>query len=86
MTRAVIELAGDISPVMSRMSKLIEGCAYNPETRIMAFRFKDIGVIVERNKIFINNAEDEAIVQTVIDWLKSILVTVKETVVKREVN
>jgi len=52
----------------------------------MAFRFKDIGVVIERNKIFINNAEDEAIVQTVIDWLKSILVTVNETVIKREVN
>ena len=60
ITRAVVELSGDISPAMPRMQRLIEGCGYNPEAHIAAFRFKDMGVIVERNKIIINNAEDEA--------------------------
>ena len=35
MTRAVIELTGDISTAMPRMSGLIEGCAYNREYNLM---------------------------------------------------
>ena len=73
MTRAVIELSGDLSPVMPRVSRLIEGCAYNPEANLMGFRYKDMGVIVEAKKITINNAEDEAIARTVLNWLLKII-------------
>ncbi len=86
MIRAVIELSGDISTAMPRMSRLIEGCAYNPEAHLMGFRIKDMGVIVEAHKITINNAEDEATAQTVVDWLKNIINATDAIVAKREVN
>lgn len=69
ITRAVIELTGDISPAMPLMKKHIESCGYNPQTPIAAFRYKDFGVIVERDIITVNNAEDEATAQAVIDFL-----------------
>ncbi len=75
MTRAVVELSGDISIAMPNMSGLIKGCAYNPEANLMGFRFRDMGVIVEARKITINNAENEAAAKTVIDWLRDIVNT-----------
>jgi len=71
ITRAVIELSGDISPVMPRMERLIETCGYISEAHVAAFRFKDMGVIAERHKITITNAEDEVKAKTVMDWLKN---------------
>ena len=69
MTRAVIELSGDLSSLMPRMSRLIEGSAYSPETNLMGFNYKGMGVIVEPERITINNAEDEATARTVMRWL-----------------
>jgi len=86
LKRAVIELSGDISPVMPQMRRTIEGCAYNPDVPVAAFRFRDMGVIVERNKIIINNAEDEATAKMVMDWLKNIVNTSDEIATKVEVN
>ncbi len=71
MTRAVIELSGDLSAIMPRMSRLIEGCAYNPEANLMGFRYKDMGVIVEARKITINNVKDEATASVVMNWIMS---------------
>ena len=51
MTRAVIELTGDISTAMPRMSGLIEDCAYNREYNLMSFSVKGMSVMVESNKI-----------------------------------
>jgi len=73
--RAVVELSADISTAMLGMSRLIEGCAYNPEANLMGFRVEGMGVIVEANKMTINKAEDEATARNVIDWLKSIINT-----------
>jgi ArsR family metal-binding transcriptional regulator len=85
-TRAVIELSGDISPAMPRMKRLIETCGYNPDVPVAAFRFKDMGVIVERHKITITNAEDEATAKTVMDWLINTLNGTNGKVTKQEVN
>lgn len=73
MIRAVVELSDDISAAMPHMSRLIEGCAYNPEAKLMGFRHKDMGVIVEAKKITINKAEDEATARDVIDWLENVI-------------
>jgi ArsR family metal-binding transcriptional regulator len=86
LKRAVIELSGDISTAMPRMRRLIEGCAYNPEAHVAAFRFRDMGVIVEPRKIIINNAEDEATAQTVMDWLINTINGTGQKVTKQEVN
>ena len=84
--RAVIELSGDISPAMPRMKGLIETCAYNPDVPVASFRFKDMGVIVERNKITITNAEGEATGKTVMDWLINTINGTDEKVTKQGVN
>ena len=85
-TQAVIELSGDISPAMPRMKRLIESCGYNPKAHVAAFRFRDMGVIVQRNKIIVNNAEDEATAKTVMDWLLNTIKGTDEKVTKQEVN
>jgi ArsR family metal-binding transcriptional regulator len=73
VTRAVIKLARDISYAMPIMERVIEGCGYNPDAPVAAFRFKNLGVIVNRKQITINNAGDEASAVQVINFLKDIV-------------
>ncbi len=73
MMRAVINFANNISPMMPLWSKVIEGCGYNPDALIMAFRYLDMGIIVEPRRIIINNTEDIETAQSVIDWLNGII-------------
>ena len=73
MIRAVVELSADIGTAMPRMSKLIEGCAYNPEVNIMGFCVQGMGVIVEAHKITINKAENEAEARMVMDYLRDVV-------------
>ena len=68
MTRAVVKLSGDISSAMPLLSKLIEGCAFNPEANLMGFRFKNMSVTVEPRLINISHIEDETMIKTFIDW------------------
>ena len=86
MIRAIVELPADISPAMRPMSKLIEGCAYNPDANLMGFRIKGMGVIIEAHKMIINKAEDEATARTVIDWLRNIINTASNEPTEVEVN
>jgi hypothetical protein len=71
VTRAVIELSEDISPIMPQACVLIEGCGYSQEARTMGFSYKGLGVIVEAKKITINNAVNEVTAREVINWLMS---------------
>jgi ArsR family metal-binding transcriptional regulator len=73
MTRAVIKLNNDIGTVMPRISSLIEGCAYNPEAKLMAFRLKNITVRVDPHQINIDHIEDEKMVKTFMDWFISLV-------------
>ena len=73
VTRAVIELSNDISFAMPIMQRAIEGYAYNAEASVAAFRYQNMGVIVHKNEIIINNAEDEATARKVIEFLKDIV-------------
>jgi len=54
---------------MPQMSRTIEGCAYNLESHVAAFRFESMRVVVERSQIIIYGAEDESTVTRVIGWL-----------------
>jgi len=58
---------------MPQISRLIKGCGYNPEAHVLAFRLKDMSVVVERKRILINKIKDETEVKMVIDWLASIV-------------
>ena len=73
MTRAVIKLSSDISSAMPRLSKLIEGCAYNPEANLLAFRFKNMVVNVESRQINISHIEDENEIKPLMDWFVSLI-------------
>ena len=73
MIRAVVELSADISTAMPRMSRLIEGCAYNPEANLMSFCVKGMGVIIEAHKITINKADDETEARMVVDYLRDVV-------------
>jgi hypothetical protein len=71
VTRAIIELAGDITPAMLRLSKVIENCGYNSEVKTLAFRFQNMPVVVLANTITVNNMWDLETAQKFLDWLKS---------------
>lgn len=86
MIRAVVELSTDISTAMPYLSRLIEGCAYNPEANLMGFRFREMGVIVEAHRITINNDEDETTAKTVVDWLLNTINGTDEKVTNQEEN
>ena len=73
MIRAVVELSADISTAMPHMSRLIKGCAYNPEVNLIGFRIKGMGVIIEAHKITINKAEDETEARRVVDYLRDVV-------------
>ena len=71
--RAIVELSDDISTTMPHMSRLIEGCAYNPEANMLSFRMESKGVIVYAQKLIINNAEDEIEARRVVDYLRDVI-------------
>jgi len=73
MTRAVIKLASNITYAMPIMGRVIDGCAYNSEVPIAAFRYNNFGVIVHRRDIVINHAGDEASAVEVMNFLKDIV-------------
>jgi ArsR family metal-binding transcriptional regulator len=76
VTRAVIDLSGDFSPLMPRFSRLIEGCGYSSDANVLGFNYNGMGVIVEARKITINHAANEATARAVMEWLqKRITVT-----------
>ena len=78
LTRAVIELSDDISYAMPTMQRVIDGCGYNAEASVAAFRYQNMGVIVHKNEIIINNAEDEAMAIEIINFLEDIINTANE--------
>jgi len=69
---------------MPRLSRIIEGCAYNQEVHVLSFRFKDMGVLVEKKRILIHKVENEAEAQMVIDWLANLMNSTDEQVMKSE--
>jgi ArsR family metal-binding transcriptional regulator len=54
------------------MSKLIEGCYYNPKASTMGFRMEGMGVIIGAKKIIVNNVKDESEARNVIDRIRGI--------------
>jgi len=73
VTRAVIKLASNITYAMPIIGRVIDGCAYNSEVPIAAFRYKNFGVIVHSRDIVINHAGDEVSAVEVMNFLKDIV-------------
>ncbi len=65
------------------MSRIIEDCAYNPKTHVIAFRFKEMSIVVERDRVLLNKVKDEAEARMVMDWLASIVNGRDEKVTKQ---
>jgi len=54
---------------MPKLSKVINGVAYDPVNHIMGFRVDDYAVVINDRQILIIGAGDETKAQSVLDWL-----------------
>lgn len=70
LERAVIDFSEDISTLMPDLCRVIDGCAYDPVRKKMAFRAKGMGVVVEPRRISITDAGNTAAAIAVIEWLR----------------
>jgi hypothetical protein len=70
LARAAVKLSGDIRSAMPQWHSQIEGCAYNPDGPVMAFRIREMGIVIHPNEINVHRAEDESSAPQVIEWLK----------------
>ena len=73
MTRAVINFTHDISSALPVWAKAIPTAAYNKEMPILAFRYKNLRVIINPEEITVKDLATEAEAQEVMDYLKGIL-------------
>jgi len=69
MARAVIRLSGNITSYMPRMHKVIKGCAYNPISHVIGFRYCDMRVLIEKSTISIYGTENKNTVNRFMKWL-----------------
>ena len=69
MTRAVIELSHDIGEYIPDLAKAINGYGFDFHGLSVGFRFEDLPVIIEKNRITVFGTFDEAIAYRVMDWL-----------------
>jgi ArsR family metal-binding transcriptional regulator len=67
---AVIDVNGDISPVMPYLSRTVPTCGYNPAAKVCAFRLGEHGVVMNADKITIVDAVEEKTAREFISWLK----------------
>ena len=56
---------------MPGLSKLIEGCGYSPQGDSLGFHFEDMSVLMEKRRVTIVGAENEATARRLMDWLRS---------------
>jgi hypothetical protein len=54
---------------MPKLSKVINGCGYDPVSHTMGFRVDDHAVVIDGRQILIIGAGDESRAQSVLDWL-----------------
>jgi hypothetical protein len=85
MTRAVIKLAKDINQAMPKLSKVINGCAYDAEGHSLGFRVEDYSVVINGQQMLIVGTENEAQARSVLHWLSG-KINGSDTPVKGEGN
>jgi ArsR family metal-binding transcriptional regulator len=78
MTRAVIELSGDIKSFIPLLSRKIEGYAYFPGSNQATFRRGGVMLTLDSKEVNIYKAENETEARKVLDWLKNILEDVED--------
>jgi ArsR family metal-binding transcriptional regulator len=72
MTRAVIELAHDISPAIEVLSQKVERCTYNPKVHSAFFMKEEMIISMYPKEITILRAENEAAAGKVMEWLQEV--------------
>ena len=78
MTRAVIELSGDIGSLLPLISKKIEGCAYFPISKLASFKKGNSSVIISSKEVNIYKIENETEALKLADWITHIFSNVEE--------
>ena len=73
MTRAVIELSGDIKSFIPVLNRKIEGYAYFPGSNQATFLRGGVMVTLNSKEVNIYKAENETEARKILDWLKNIL-------------
>ena len=71
MTRAVIELSGDIGSVLPIISQR-NGWAYFPESKLASFNKGDSNIVISSKEINIYNCRDEEDARIIADWINNI--------------
>ena len=79
MTRAVIELSYDIDKYIPDLAKAINSYGFDFHGPSVGFRFEDLPVIIEKNRVTVFGTFDEAIAHRVMDWLKDKIVQMEAT-------
>jgi hypothetical protein len=85
MTRAVVVLAHDINEMMPKLSRSINGCAYDPVSQSIGFRVEDYSVVIDNHQMLIIGAENETQARNVLEWLIG-KINSDETDAKKEDN
>jgi ArsR family metal-binding transcriptional regulator len=73
MTRAVIELSGDIQHVLPLLGQKIPGYGYFPGSHQATFNKGSIMVVMDSKEVYIYRVENEAEARNILEWLKHIL-------------
>ncbi|OGO00540.1 MAG: hypothetical protein A2Y90_04610 [Chloroflexi bacterium RBG_13_52_12] len=58
---------------MPHLHRAIDTCGYNPGAKVIAFRTRNLGVVVEAGKIIINDTDNTKTAHEVLDWLKDMM-------------
>ena len=58
---------------MPYLSRVIDTCGYSPAAKVIAFRARNLGVVVKAREIIINDADNTMTAQAMVDWLKGLM-------------
>ena len=79
MTRAVIELSCDVGKYIPDLAKAINGYGFDFHGPSVGFRFEDLPVIIEKNRVTVFGTFNEEIAYRVMDWLNDKMVQMEAT-------
>jgi len=77
MTRAVIELSCDIGKHIPDLAKISNGYGFDFHGPSFGFRFEDLPVIIEKNRVTVFGTYDEAVAYRVMGWLNEKMVQIE---------
>ena len=73
MARAAIEFKNDISRVIPVIAAAVENSALSPDSDIAGFRYGEMRIVIDRNRMQIYGTEDRGTVENIIAWMSGIV-------------